>query len=743
MRNSVWIAAICLALPLVAGSNRIAVTSAAESPVTFSRQIAPILYKNCTSCHHPGGAGPFSLVTYADARRWAPQIVRVTQTRFMPPWLPEPGYGDFADERRLSTADIDLIRRWANSGMAEGDPAEAPKPPQFTSAWLLGTPDLVLSVQKPFRVPPSGSDVFINFILPYPLQQTHYIRAMEILPGSPKVVHHANVLIDRTASFRHAHSGTWKDGVPGMELAVDSGDSFDPDSHFLFWKPDSPLLTEPEGMPWRLSPGNDLILNMHLKPTGKPEIADAKIGLYFTDKPPTQHPILLEMEHDSALDIPAGAHDFVVQDQIRLPVDVKVLGVYPHAHYLGKDLKGYAILPGGQKKWLLWIRNWDIDRQSVYSYKHPVFLPKGTVLHMRYTYDNSASNIHNPNSPPIRVRAGNRSVDEMGHLWLQVLPVGSTSVSAGKTKDARLLLEHAWMEDRLRNDAGDPIALYNLAAVDLAEGNYDQSIEIDRRLLQHNPADARTLTALGVAEAEKGDWQQAKKAYEQALAANPDSTDTRFDLARLETNHAEFHEAASQFRILLAGNPNDAAARSGLGVALLNEGDIEGARQELRNALAANPQDFTAFETLGQIDISAGQLPQAIERLQAAIHVQNDPDARQLLAMAYAQSGKLEEAADQLRQALRVRPNSAITYALLSRVYSSMSRWNDALAARQRALQLNPDDGDGWNALGVLHVHLNQLVLAQQDFLHALRISPGNQMARANLDRLRNQSRSH
>lgn len=678
MRNSVWIAAICLALPLVAGSNRIAVTSAAESPVTFSRQIAPILYKNCTSCHHPGGAGPFSLVTYADARRWAPQIVRVTQTRFMPPWLPEPGYGDFADERRLSTADIDLIRRWANSGMAEGDPAEAPNPPQFSSAWLLGTPDLVLSVQKPFRVPPSGSDVFINFILPYPLQQTHYIRAMEILPGSPKVVHHANILIDRTASFRHAHSRTWKDGVPGMELAVDSGDSFDPDSHFLFWKPDSPLLTEPEGMPWRLSPGNDLILNMHLKPTGKPEIADAKIGLYFTDKPPTQHPILLEMEHDSALDIPAGAHDFVVQDQIRLPVDVKVLGVYPHAHYLGKDLQGYAILPGGQKKWLLWIRNWDIDRQSVYSYKHPVFLPKGTVLHMRYTYDNSASNIHNPNSPPIRVRAGNRSVDEMGHLWLQVLPVNTASLSAGKTKDARLLLEHAWMEDRLRNDGGDPIALYNLAAVDLAEGNYDQSIQIDRRLLQHNPADARTLTALGVAEAEKGDWQQAKKAYEQALAANPGSTDTRFDLARLETNHAEFHEAASQFRILLAGNPNDAAARSGLGVALLNEGDIEGARQELRNALAANPQDFTALETLGQIDISAGQLPQAIERLQAAIHAQNDPDARQLLAMAYAQSGKLAEAADQLRQALRARPNSAITYALLSRVYSSMSRWNDA-----------------------------------------------------------------
>lgn len=743
MRNLLWPVAGAFTVAFALINSRVPTTRAADAPVTFSHQIAPIFYKNCSTCHHPGGAGPFSLLTYADARRWAPQIVRVTQNRFMPPWLPEPGYGDFADQRRLSSDNIDLIRLWANSGMPEGNPAEAPVAPHFASTWLLGTPDLVLSVQKPFHVPASGSDVFINFILPYPLQQTHYIRALEILPGTPQVVHHANILIDRTASLRRAHPNTWQQGIPGMELLVDSGNSFDPDSHFLFWKPDSPVLVEPKGMPWRLDPGNDLILNMHLKPTGKPETAQAQIGLYFTDQPPTQHPILLELEHDNALDIPPGVRNFVVQDQLTLPIDVKVLGVYPHAHYLGKDLQGYAVLPNGQKKWLIWIRNWDIDRQSVYSYRHPMFLPKGTVLHMRYTYDNSASNIRNPNSPPIRVEAGNRSADEMGHLWLQVLPVGNPTLSSGKFQDPRLLLEHAWMEDRLQKDAGDPIALYNLAAIDLAEGDYNQSILIDQRLLQHDSANARTLTALGVALEGKGDWQQAQETYQKALTIDPVSTDARFDLAGLDMKREAFQDAASQFRILLSNHPADAAAHSGLGVSLFNQDDIAGAQDEFQKALALNSQDFTALDTLGQIEIGAGKLPEAIQLLQSAIKIRNDPDARQLLAMAYAQSGDLSEAVDQLQQALHLRPRSAITYALLSRVDSSMGRWKDALDARKQALLLEPNDADGWNDLGVLEVHLKETALARNDFLHALQIDPSHALARANLDRLVGQSQVH
>jgi hypothetical protein len=162
---------------------------------TWAHDVAPILYKNCTTCHHAGGAGPFTLLTYADTKRWAPQILNVTQSRFMPPWLPEPGYGDFADVRRLSDSDQALLKRWITAGMAPGDLKAAPPEPHYDANWQAGKPDLVLKVERPFTLPPGGTDVFRNLILPYPLKQTHYIRAMEIKPGAPQVVHHANILV--------------------------------------------------------------------------------------------------------------------------------------------------------------------------------------------------------------------------------------------------------------------------------------------------------------------------------------------------------------------------------------------------------------------------------------------------------------------------------------------------------------------------------------------------------------------
>ena len=159
---------------------------AAEAPVTFTGQIAPILYKNCVTCHHPGGAGPFSLITYQDVAARGKLIEAVTQSRYMPPWLPEPGYGDFAESRRLPDADVALIRKWVEAGMPQGDIAELPKAPAFSSEWQLGPPDLILKANSPLLVPASGSDVFHNFILPVPISATKYVRAMEIKPGSPQ-----------------------------------------------------------------------------------------------------------------------------------------------------------------------------------------------------------------------------------------------------------------------------------------------------------------------------------------------------------------------------------------------------------------------------------------------------------------------------------------------------------------------------------------------------------------------------
>src|SRR5262245_15584494 len=211
-------------------------------------------------------------------------------------------------------------------------------------------------------------------------------------------MHHANILMDRNQSSRRQESERGA-GFAGMELKIES-ETFDPDSHFFFWKPGTVLKAEPDGMALRLDKDTDLVLNTHLQPSGKPEAIQPSLGLYFTDKPATLHPMLLQMENDRALNIPAGAKDFLVTDDFTIPVDVDVLAIYPHAHYLGSDLQALAKLPDGSEKTLIHIRRWDLNWQAVFRYAQPVALSAGTNISMRFVYDNSAENVRNPHQPP-------------------------------------------------------------------------------------------------------------------------------------------------------------------------------------------------------------------------------------------------------------------------------------------------------------------------------------------------------
>src|SRR5262245_18560790 len=311
---------------------------------TFNRDVGPLVHRNCAPCHRPGEAGPFSLLSYADVKKRAAQIVEVTGSRYMPPWPPEPGYGEFVGARRLHDEDVALLQRWLDAGTPEGDPADAPEPPRFSEGWQLGPPDLVLELERSFDVPAEGTDVFHNFVLPVDVTRPRYVRAMELRPGDKRVVHHANVLVDRTGSARRQDARDPEPGFAGMDVELES-DSFEPDSHFLFWKPGTAAVAEPEDMAWRVAPGTDLVLNLHLQPSGKPETIRPAVGLYFTDRAPTRFPMLVQLEHDGALDIAPESKDFVVTDDYVLPVDVELLGVYPHAHYLGHDVQGWATLP--------------------------------------------------------------------------------------------------------------------------------------------------------------------------------------------------------------------------------------------------------------------------------------------------------------------------------------------------------------------------------------------------------------
>jgi hypothetical protein len=561
-------AGACVALSVV-GLVSASPSTARKPAPNFAHDIAAILFEKCATCHHPGEPAPFSLLTYADARRHARDIAAVTHSRRMPPWLPEYGHGDFSGEQRLTEAQISAIADWAAAGAPEGHADEVPPSPQFPGGWRLGPPDMIVEAAHSFSVPASGADVFWNFIFTPPVATTRYVRAVEIRPmgaaGASIGVHHANLLIDRARSARRFEKEPGA-GFPGMEVTLERT-TFDFDSHFLFWKPGSSPYEEPAGMAWRLDPGNDLVLNTHLQPSGRAEQVRPSLGLYFTDKSPDRFPLLIQLEGDGRLDIPAGVRDFAVSDDFRLPVDAEILAVYPHAHYLGHLLEGYATLPSGARKWLIRIPEWDLRAQSVFRYSQPVFLPKGAIISMRYHYDNSAANPLNPNHPPRRVQAGNQATDEMAHLWLQILPRGPG--------DQRMVVEEALMRHRLEKYPQDYAAHLKLGSVMLARLNAAGAEPMLEAATRIDPAKPEAHNLLGAALSRLGRTREAMSQFEIALRQQPDYQNARYNLANAQLKAGKLDEAIANFRQVVAAFPNDADAKARLATALEMRAKVE------------------------------------------------------------------------------------------------------------------------------------------------------------------------
>jgi tetratricopeptide (TPR) repeat protein len=570
-------------------------SSSSDAVVTFNRDIAPIVFHYCAPCHHPGEAGPFPLLSYADGKSHARQIAALTAKRIMPPWLPAPQELRFADELRLSEQQIQIIQRWVEEGEPEGAAAELAAAPNFAPGWQLGRPDKIVQAEKPYILPASGSDMYWNFVFRTPVDRTRWLQAIEIRPGDKRVVHHANILVDRNESAR-AQEQQPGAGFPGMELKIAS-EAFDPDSHFLFWKPGTVVRPEPKGMALRLDKDTDLVLNVHLQPSGKPETIQPSLGLYFSDEPATLFPVLLQLENDRQLDIPPGAENFVVTDAFTIPVDVDLLAIYPHAHYLGKDLQAIAQLPDGSSKMLIHIPQWDLNWQAVYRYEKPVPLPKGTTILMRYVYDNSSDNVANPNNPPRRVVAGNRSSDEMAHLWLQVLP----RTSKDSKLDPRMLIQEAMARHNIEKNPSDFEAHYNLAAILQAQGAQTEALQQVALAVKLRPQDATANNALGASLLAAGQVDEAIHYLQAALGAQPNNFDAHYNLANALVAQNRFAEAVEQFRAATRLRPDDANAEANLGSALAVTGELREAREHFQRALQLDPNNKLARENLEQI----------------------------------------------------------------------------------------------------------------------------------------------
>lgn len=386
--------------------------SAVVPPTTFAHDIAPILYRQCVSCHRPGGVAPFSLIAYQDAAKRAKLIADVTAKRFMPPWLPSEPH--FLHERKLTAAEIETLARWASEGAPQGNPAATPKPPSFPDGWQLGKPDLEAEVRAPFQIPAEGQDVYQCFVIPNVTPNARYLRAVDVRPGNPKVVHHALLFQDLTGTARKRDTGSGYPcfGTPG----------FLPARGLAGWTPGSLPYQTPAGIPETLHAHADLVLQVHYHPSGKPERDQSRVALYFTNEKPSRRGMDIPLE-SHRIDIPPGDRAYKVTDHFTIPVDVDVIAINPHAHYICKEMYGYAVLPDGSRRTLIRIPNWDFNWQQLYVYATPIRLPADTQVQMEFTYDNSTANPRNPNSPPKRVVFGPGSLDEMAGLHLTVAPV--------------------------------------------------------------------------------------------------------------------------------------------------------------------------------------------------------------------------------------------------------------------------------------------------------------------------------
>jgi cytochrome c-type biogenesis protein CcmH/NrfG len=475
----------------------------------------------------------------------------------------------------------------------------------------MGPPDLVLRATRPYQLPADGVEVFWNFIMPVPITTTRWVKAIEIRPGNARVFHHANVVLDRSRSARR-HETTPGAGFPGMDLTFEE-ETFDPDGHFLSWKPGSEPVVEPDGMAWRADPGMDMILNVHLRPTGKVETVSPLIGLYFTDKPQTKFPMLVQLEHDGVIDILPGEKDFVIADEYRCSMDMNVLAVYPHAHYLAT------------RKWIVRIPDWDLNWQGVFRLKKPLFLPSGAVVSMRYHYDNSADNVRNPSHPPKRVTGGNEATNEMGHLWLQVLPVANG--------DQRATLQDSLVRRRLEKYPEDFSANYNMGDLLLSQGNAAGAVSYFQTAAKADPSSAVAATELGVALFTTSKLTEAADEFKRALTIDPAYTDARFDLASVEAAAGKWEAAAAGFKQVLAERPEHAKAREHLGEVyamwgqqLANSQADEQAALRYREALEYRPEDVDVHIRLGMTFARMERLDESQAEFEAVLRIK--PDSR-------------------------------------------------------------------------------------------------------------------
>jgi hypothetical protein len=446
--------AVTVVVLALLGIGSVIADSKAKREVTFNKDIAPIFFSNCAECHRPNDIAPMALLTYKDARPWARSIKEKVVNREMPPWSPDPRFGEFSNDCRLSQGDIDTIVAWVDQGAKEGSAKDLPPPPAFLSGgWEIGKPDVVFSLPEEWTIKPGDPDNYINFFVPTNFTEDKWIQAAEIQPGNRKVVHHVIAFIQSPEAMARrkqmesqgrrpgANSVMYTDGTlrrtkmdapviddacnapQGSRQRQGGGGEEGEGALLAGYAPGKGIDILPPGTAKRVPAGSTIMFQMHYSAFAgalkKPEKDLTKLGLLFAKEPPDKM-LITSAVANTMFKIPAGAASHEVTACMTVPVNLEVVTYMPHMHLRGKDMKYEAIYPDGRRETLLWVPKFSFNWQTMYYLKKPISIPKGTKIIVTAHFDNSTKNKYNPD-PSKEVRWGDPTYDEMMIGWFDIV----------------------------------------------------------------------------------------------------------------------------------------------------------------------------------------------------------------------------------------------------------------------------------------------------------------------------------
>lgn len=408
--------------PLLTAISFLFLLPQALAQVTYSEQVAPIIYNKCSSCHHAGGIAPLAFTSYAEVKKQAGMIrMAAIDEKFMPPWMPDTAYSHFLDERCLTQAEVQTLSKWLSDGMPRGNAAAEPEVPAFPKGSALGRPDLTLSMKQAFMHRGNNEDEYRVFVLPTFLKEGHMVSAIEIEPGNPKIAHHIILGLDTTRMAEKLDAKSEEYGY-----AQYSGFGFYPAyDNWSGWVPGNKTRFFPQGISNYVLPNSKVLLQMHYGPSPVDARDSTSVHIYYSKEP---DPRFIRTQLISPNDITDGPF-FIPANKTktfhakyRIVNDYSLISITPHAHWLGKSWEVFAVHPNGDTTHLIKIKDWDFNWQNFFSFRKFIKLEKGTVIYASATFDNTGKNYRQPNDPVKNVMWGESAKDEMFLCYFAYVP---------------------------------------------------------------------------------------------------------------------------------------------------------------------------------------------------------------------------------------------------------------------------------------------------------------------------------